>query len=57
MQKTPIYLTVILMLPLAIILRKLRSALEAKVPVGYQDESGFHVGVKSNGAKSWPSLW
>jgi len=31
----------------AAVITKLRKAIKLNVPVGYQDESGFHLGVKS----------
>jgi len=33
----------------AAIITKLRNVVKFNVPVGYQDESGFHLGVKSAG--------
>jgi hypothetical protein len=39
---------------------KLRAALERRIPVGYQDQDGFHTGVATgNGASkvNWPPLW
>jgi hypothetical protein len=30
----------------AAIAAKVRAAIEAQVPLGYQDETGFHTGVK-----------
>jgi hypothetical protein len=31
---------------------KARAALEAQVPIGYQDETGFHTGVKPRDAEA-----
>jgi hypothetical protein len=40
------------------ILAKLQNAIRIEIPIGYQDETGFHRGVKpaERGAK-WPSVW
>jgi hypothetical protein len=40
------------------IVAKLRNVVRIDVPVGYQDETGFHYGVKQaqNGNK-WPQVW
>lgn len=39
---------------LAAILAKLRVMMEKQVPMGYQDENGFHFGVESaNKKNSW----
>jgi hypothetical protein len=38
------------------IIAKLRSAIANHVPVGYQDESGFHLGVKQTQDR-WPATW
>jgi hypothetical protein len=40
------------------VVSKLRSAVKLEIPVGYQDESGFHAGVKAGGkAIKWPTTW
>ena len=37
---------------------KLRNAVNIEIPVGYQDETGFHTGVKSSAKEvKWPSTW
>ena len=37
---------------------KLRNVVKLEIPVGYQDESGFHTGVKAGGkAIKWPTTW
>lgn len=37
---------------------KLRSAVSIEIPVGYQDETGFHSGVKSATKETkWPAIW
>ena len=38
------------------IIAKLRCVLASWAPVGYQDESGFHLGVKKTQDK-WPAIW
>jgi hypothetical protein len=38
------------------IIAKLRSVIASQVPLGYQDESGFHLGVKQTQDK-WPAIW
>jgi hypothetical protein len=44
--------------PLAGLLAKLRNVVKINVPVGYQDESGFHTGVKrSEKQAQWPAHW
>ena len=40
------------------IIARLRAAMKIQVPVGYQDEAGFHVGVKQGGKEiNWPPFW
>jgi hypothetical protein len=36
---------------------KLRNMFESHVPLGYQDENGFHYGVKKTRDNSWPATW
>jgi len=37
------------------VMAKMRASLDKLIPVGYQDESGFHAGVKKDGAgDQWP---
>jgi hypothetical protein len=37
---------------------KLRNAISIEIPVGYQDETGFHTGVKSATKEiKWPATW
>ena len=39
------------------IIAKLKNAVKSSVPVGYQDESGFHYGVKpADKDAKWPSV-
>jgi len=40
------------------ILAKLRNAARIDIPVGYQDETGFHLGVKPAPKEAqWPLIW
>lgn len=40
------------------IVARLRAAVNIQVPLGYQDETGFHKGVKRGGREaSWPPFW
>jgi hypothetical protein len=40
------------------ILNKFMKAIKLGVPVGYQDESGFHYGTKpASDRKNWPMVW
>ena len=55
MHKTYLH-TVVLSLLFADIIAKLRSAIASQVPLGYQDETGFHLGVKQTQDK-WPAIW
>jgi hypothetical protein len=37
---------------------KVRDAFKFEVPVGYQDETGFHTGVKrADTGESFPPVW
>ena len=46
------------MLPLAAIMAAVISKLKVQVPVGYQDENGFHVGTGQTEKKvNWPPCW
>jgi hypothetical protein len=45
-------------LPFQSLLAKLRNAVKTSVPVGYQDENGFHLGVKREEKQTqWPANW
>ncbi len=46
-----------MVLLLAAIAAKVRAMIDEQIPMGYQDESGFHTGTKSTGESSWPRLW
>jgi hypothetical protein len=45
-------------IPFAGVFAKLKNAVRFNIPVGYQDESGFHVGVKPEVQDiQWPATW
>ena len=57
MTKTSINLIAVTLL-LAGIMARLRAIMEKQVPLGYQDEKGFHFGVEPTAKKSaWPPVW
>jgi hypothetical protein len=40
------------------IIAKLKNAVTFDIPTGYQDESGFHAGVKPAESEiKWPTTW
>jgi hypothetical protein len=40
------------------LIAKLRNMVKIEIPVGYQDENGYHSGVKSAEKEvKWPSVW
>jgi len=40
------------------IVAKIRKAVSIDIPIGYQDETGFHMGVKPEEKEiKWPSVW
>ena len=40
------------------IIARLRNAIRFEIPMGYQDETGFHAGVKSADKEiKWPMTW
>jgi hypothetical protein len=40
------------------IIAKLLNAVKMQIPTGYQDESGFHTGIKRvEKYDKWPSVW
>jgi hypothetical protein len=40
------------------IFARLRNAVRFQIPTGYQDESGFHMGVKPVQKEiQWPQVW
>ena len=40
------------------VVAKLRNAVRIDIPVGYQDETGFHTGVKpAPKGVQWPPVW
>jgi hypothetical protein len=37
---------------------RLKNAIKLDIPVGYQDETGFHTGVKADEKeRKWPATW
>jgi hypothetical protein len=43
---------------LASLFARLKSAVKFEVPTGYQDETGFHLGVKAPQPEiKWPATW
>lgn len=50
--------TAVSAIPFAGVFAKLKNAVKTVVPVGYQDESGFHAGVKPDAENiQWPTAW
>jgi hypothetical protein len=40
------------------IIAKMRAALDKQVPLGYEDENGFHLGVQpAKNSSDWPASW
>jgi hypothetical protein len=40
------------------IAEKLKRAIKSEIPIGYQDEVGFHLGVKPAEQEiKWPPVW
>jgi hypothetical protein len=40
------------------LIAKLKSAVKYQIPTGYQDETGFHIGVKTaENEIKWPATW
>lgn len=57
MHKTYIYL-IAMLLPLAAIVARTIARLKVEVPVGYQDENGFHTGTsRADNKVNWPPFW
>ena len=57
MNKTSLYLAAFMVL-MAGILSRVRAAIQLRVPEGYQDETGFHLGVQKPGkTPPWPPVW
>lgn len=53
MTKTAPEVTIGISTLFAMIAAKVRAAIEAQVPIGYQDESGFHTGIKPRGEEAF----
>ena len=57
MHKTYFHIFAI-MLPLAAIVALVVNKFKVEVPIGYQDENGFHVGaVRAENKVNWPPFW
>jgi hypothetical protein len=57
MHKTYFHIIAI-MLPLAALVAAVISKFKVEVPVGYQDENGFHVGTgRTENKVNWPPFW
>jgi hypothetical protein len=56
MHKVSLLPTMMVLLVAAVAAR-VRAMIDAQVPVGYQDETGFHAGVKRTSEPRFPSLW
>ena len=57
MHKT-YYHIIAVMLPLAALMAAVINRLKVEVPVGYQDENGFHVGTgRKENKVNWPPFW
>jgi len=57
MHKTYFYI-IAMLVPLVAIAAKAMAKLKVEVPVGYQDENGFHVGLGHTESKvNWPPFW
>ncbi len=45
-------------IPFAGFFAKLKSSIKLQIPIGYQDDSGFHVGVQTEqDSVQWPATW
>jgi hypothetical protein len=53
MTKTAPEVTVGLFTLFAVIAAKVRAMIDAQAPLGYQDETGFHTGVKPRGEEAF----
>jgi hypothetical protein len=57
MHKTYFYL-IAMLLPVAAIVARTIAKLKVEVPVGYQDENGFHAGTgRAENKLNWPPFW
>ena len=57
MHKTYFYI-IAMLLPLAAIVARAMAKLKVEVPVGYQDENGFHTGTsRAENQTNWPPFW
>ena len=56
MNKTWLHIIAVNLLLVGII-TKLRAVIKNRVPLGYQDETGFHFGTQPPHENQWPSFW
>ena len=57
MHKTYFYI-IAMLVPLAAVAAKAIAKFRVEIPVGYQDENGFHVGASRAESKAnWPPFW
>jgi hypothetical protein len=57
MQKTTLHTPSTATLMYAAVAAKLRALMDKFVPVGYQDEAGFHQGTQRSGkVENWPHV-
>jgi hypothetical protein len=57
MHKAQFYI-IAMLVPLVAIAAKMLARLKVEVPVGYQDENGFHTGTgRSESKVNWPPFW
>lgn len=42
----------------AALVARLKNAVKLDIPIGYQDETGYHAGVKAEEKEiEWPAVW
>jgi hypothetical protein len=56
-HKTSLYISGVALL-FAALMARVRATMERQIPLGYQDEAGFHEGEKKGpGEDIWPPFW